>query len=687
MKSGLAGAWKPGTAKPVPQAVAIEGLNDDASFAIHTSVQKQRHQLPVYKQRENLLYLVENHGTTVVVGETGSGKTTQIPQLLVDAGWAEGGRAVACTQPRQIAAQTIAARVAEERRVTLGTQVGYSVRFDEVATRGVTKIKYMTDGVLLKEMMADPLLSSYSVIMVDEAHERSIATDILLGLLKKIIRRRPDLRLIVASATMDTKAFRDYFETSREKLQTSSLGESLPSRAPAVLFVEGRKHTVLVHYSDEPVKDYLQAAISTAISIHKNEGPGDILVFLTGQDDVNAAVQMISEEAEKLPRALVALPLYAGLPDSDLELVFRPSLSSRRKVVFATNIAETSVTLPGIVYVIDSGFSKQKFYNPITNVEALIAAPVSQASAEQRAGRAGRERPGKCFRLYTEETFVTMRSEGVPEIQKSNLLSTVLQLKALGIDNVMQFDWLAPPPPEFMVKALELLYALGIMDGYAKLTSPLGYQVSELPLDPMSAKMLLTAAGIGCQKEGLTIAAVMSVQTIWASGRETKEMDEARAQFAVAEGDMVSYLNVYEGYLQAKNRGPWCYENCVNYYAMGKVVRVRFQLSKLLQQLGGNKQQQHDGDVKLVTKAVTAGFFSNAARLEAEDGNIYRSLRGNQELFMHPSSVLFRASPKWVVFQSVIFLERYYMWNVTAIDPSWLTELAPHFYQLGRVKS
>ena len=249
------------------------------------------------------------------------------------------------------------------------------------------------------------------------------------------------------------------------------------------------------------------------------------------------------------------------------ELVLRPS-SGRRKVIIATNIAETSVTLPGIVYVIDSGFSKQKFYNPVTDVEALVVAPISQASAEQRAGRAGRERPGKCYRLYTEDAYATMRPEGVPDIQKSNLLSTILQLKALGIDNVMQFDWIAPPPAEFMVRALEVLYALGVMDTHAKLTSPLGYQVAELPLDPMSAKVLLTASESGCRQEGLTIAAVTSVQTIWASGRERKEMDEARSQFGVAEGDMISYLNVYEGYLRAKNRAHWCYENCINYQAM-----------------------------------------------------------------------------------------------------------------------
>lgn len=234
----------------------------------------------------------------------------------------------------------------------------------------------------------------------------------------------------------------------------------------------------------------------------------------------------------------------------------------------ATNIAETSVTLPGIVYVVDSGFSKQKFYNPMTDVEALVVAPVSQASAEQRAGRAGRERPGKCFRLYTEDTYSTMMPESVPEIQKANLISTILQLKALGIDNVMQFDWLAPPPAEFMVRALELLYSLGILDRQAKLTSPLGFQVAELPLDPIVAKMLLSAAERGCWQEGLTIAAVLSVQTIWASGRERREMDEARARFGVAEGDLVSYLNVYEGWLHARNRGHWCHQNCVHYQAM-----------------------------------------------------------------------------------------------------------------------
>ncbi|CAM6076055.1 unnamed protein product [Sphagnum tenellum] len=691
--------WKPGTGRPGASSLggAENGQEDgdDGSLFIFPSsrfgsgggLQKQRQQLPVFKHRKALLYLAENHGTTIVLGETGSGKSTQIPQYFAEAGWAEGGRMIACTQSRRIAAQTVAARVAEEMGVPVGAEVGYCIRFEEVTTPGVTRIKYLTDGVLLREMMADPLLSCYSVIMVDEAHERSIATDMLLGLLKKIQRRRPELRLIIASATLDAESFFNFFDSSTEKQQKMlDQKESMPSPKPAILSVEGRAHSVLVHYAEEPVQDYLRAAVSTTLSIHKTEGPGDVLVFLTGQDDVDAAVQLINEEAETLPRntaGLLVLPLYAGLPHSDQELVLGPTPRGKRKVIVATNIAETSVTLEGIVYVVDSGFSKQRFYNPMTDVEALVVAPVSQASAKQRAGRAGRVRPGKCFRLYTEEAFLNeMRTEGVPEMQRSNLVSAVLQLKALGIDNIMRFHWLAPPPAETMVRALEILYSLGVLDAAAKLTSPLGFQIAELPLEPMTAKMLLSADREGCSQEALTIAATLSVQSIWVSSRGMqKELDEAREHFAVAEGDHVTFLNVYEGFRHASNPSQWCYKNCVNYQAMRKVMVVREQLSKLLQRLGVHLQSC-GSDTEAIRKAVTAGFFSHAAKLEAVgDHNSYRSIRGNQELYIHPSSVLFRATPKWVVFHSVFFTERYYMREVTAIDPAWLVELAPHFFQ------
>ncbi|BBN07307.1 ATP-dependent RNA helicase DDX35 [Marchantia polymorpha subsp. ruderalis] len=687
----MANFWKPGNDRPDARpSVAFRG---DEEFPVglfeesgQFSFEKRRQRHPIFKHRHELLYLVKKHGVTVVVGETGCGKTTQLPQYLMEAGWAEGGRLIACTQPRRIAAQTVALRVSEEMRVSLGAEVGYSIRFEEVTTPGVTKIKFLTDGVLIREMMADPLLSRYSVIMVDEAHERSVTTDVLLGLLKKIQKRRPELRVIIASATMDAASVATFFDTSAERIKVSSVTESLPDRKPASITVEGRSHSVRVHYSMDPVSSYVLASVSTTLSIHKMEPAGDILIFLTGQDDVDAVVNLLNTEAENFPRnspGLLVLPLFAGLSRADQELVFRPAAQGRRKVIVSTNIAETSVTIPGIVYVIDSGFAKQRFYNPLTDVDALVTAPISRASAEQRAGRAGRMRPGKCFRLYTEDTYCNdMKPETVPEIQRSNLVSTVLQLKALGIDNIMRFDWLAPPSSEAMIRALELLYAIGVLDTDAKLTT-LGHQVAEFPLDPMMAKMVLSSSSNSCSSEAVTIAAMLSVQSIWVSSKgRQRELDDARDQFAVVEGDHVTYLNVYESFLRAKQSPQWCHENLINYQAMKTVVDVRKQLSKLLQQLGITLKSS-DGDIKCILKTVTAGFFAHAAELEPS-GDSYKLVRGGQQMYIHPSSVLFRTTPKWVVFHSVMVTERFYMRDVAISDPEWLTEVAPHYFERRR---
>ncbi|KAJ7546775.1 hypothetical protein O6H91_08G054000 [Diphasiastrum complanatum] len=690
----MARFWRPGSEKPdssssYPSAARDDDYSEGVPFAMpssyqsgYMSIEKQRQSLPIYKQQNSLLYLVENTSTTIVIGETGSGKTTQIPQYLVKAGWADGNQLIACTQPRRIAVQTVAARVAEEMHVNLGLEVGYSIRFEEISTPGVTKIKYLTDGVLIREMMEDPLLTKYSVIMVDEAHERSVSTDMLLGLLKKIQRRRPELRLIIASATIQATSIAAFFDNSKQR-QLVDKDKSLPSRKPAILSVEGRSHTVLIHYVEEPVDDYLRAAVSTTLLIHKMEPSGDILVFLTGQDDVDAALQLISDEAENGSEGIFVLPLYAGLPRSDQELVFSPAPRGKRKIIVSTNIAETSVTLEGIVYVVDTGFSKQRFYNPIADVEALVVAPISRASAQQRAGRAGRVRPGKCFRLYTEDFFMhEMQAEAVPEVRRSSLVSTILQLKALGIDNIMRFDWLASPPAETMVRALELLYAIGVLDSDAKLTSPLGLQIAELPLEPMVAKMLLASAALGCSNEVLTISASLSVQSIWVSGKgRLKEFDEARERFAAAEGDLITYLNVYEAFLASKKSAQWCHQNCINFQAMKQVLDIRAQLSRLLQRLG-IPLKSSGKEIQAIQKAVASGFFVNASQLEVSaEGDLYKTVRGGLKISIHPSSVLFRATPKWVVFKSVMLTDRHYMREVTAIDPAWLTEIAPHFFQ------
>ncbi|XP_024156524.1 probable pre-mRNA-splicing factor ATP-dependent RNA helicase DEAH9 isoform X1 [Rosa chinensis] len=683
--------WKPGAEKP-------RLLDDEEGGVVffptssgggYANLERQRQRLPVFRYRTAILYSVETRATTVVVGETGSGKTTQIPQYLKEAGWADGGRVIACTQPRRLAVQSVAARVAEEMGVKLGEEVGYTIRFEDATTQGVTMIKFLTDGVLLREMMDDPLLTKYSVVMVDEAHERSISTDILLGLLKKIQKRRPELRLIISSATIQAKSMAAFFQSSRKRRRRPEGEELGPIMEPAVLSVEGRGFNVQIHYVEEPVADYLRAAVSTVLLIHDQEPMGDILVFLTGQDDIDAAVQLITEETQnrrKNSSGLMVLPLYSGLPRADQELVFSPTPRGKRKVVISTNIAETSITLEGVVYVVDSGFSKQRFYNPISDIENLVVAPISKASARQRTGRAGRVRPGKCYRLYTEEYFVKeMSAEGIPEIQRSNLVSCVIQLKALGIDNILGFDWPASPSSEAMVRALEVLYSLGVVDDDAKLTSPTGFQVAEFPLDPMISKMILSSGELGCSEEIITIAAVLSVQSIWASGwGSQKELDEAKLNFAAAEGDHVSFLNVYKAFLQSGKSSQWCHKNFVNYQAMKKVLEIREQLRRTARRLGIDLKSC-ERDTVVVRKAITYGFFANACVSEASshDGK-YKTIRGSQEVYIHPSSVLFRVNPKWVVYHSLVSTEKQYMRNVISIDPSWLTEAAPHFYQKQR---
>ncbi|XP_066316920.1 probable pre-mRNA-splicing factor ATP-dependent RNA helicase DEAH9 isoform X2 [Miscanthus floridulus] len=657
--------WKPGSEKPSTLLVDDEEggvvfLPSSTSSASssgfgYASLERQRQRLPVYKYRKAILYLVERHATTIVVGETGSGKSTQIPQYLKEAGWADGGRLIGCTQPRRLAVQ------------------------------GMTMIKFLTDGVLIREMMEDPLLTKYSVIMVDEAHERSISTDMLLGLLKKIQRRRPELRLIISSATIEARSMSSFFNIRRKN---SLLGSSddLPSPEPAILSVEGKGYTVEIHYVEEPVSDYLQAVVNTVLLSHEKEPPGDILVFLTGQDDIEAAVKLLNEEIQHLGRHyldLLILPLYSGLPRGDQDLIFAPTSKGKRKVVLSTNIAETSLTLEGVVYVVDSGFSKQKCYNPISDIESLVVAPISKASARQRAGRAGRVRPGKCFRLYTEEYYLNeMQSEGIPEMQRSNLVSCIIQLKALGIDNILGFDWPASPSPEAMIRALEVLFSLGILDEDVKLTVPTGFQVAEIPLDPMISKMILSANEFGCSDEILTIASFLSVQSVWVSVRGVKkEFDEAKLRFAAAEGDHVTFLNIYKGFHQSGKSSQWCYKNFLNYQALKKVVDIRGQLLRIVKSFG-IQLKSCDRDMQAVRKAIIAGSFTNACHLEEYSQNgMYKTIRTSQEVYIHPSSVLFRVNPKWVVYQSLVSTDKHYMRNVIAIEASWLTEAAPHFYQ------
>jgi ATP-dependent RNA helicase DDX35 len=533
----------------------------------------------------------------------------------------------------------------------LGELVGYSIRFEDV-TSASTRIKFMTDGLLLREALVDPLLSRYSVIMVDEAHERSLSTDVLLGVLKKILRRRPELRIVVSSATLQADEFLRFF-TSGEQADGGADGE-LGGSLARIIGLEGRMYPVDVLYLEEPAEDYVDRAVRTVFDIHASEGEGDILLFLTGRDEIESAVQKIADRAASLhPKApsLLPLPMYAGLTTDQQLYVFEPTPENTRKVIVSTNIAEASVTVDGIVFVIDCGFVKLRAYNPLTGIDTLTATAISKASATQRTGRAGRTRAGKCFRLYTESAYEDMLEVTVPEIQRSNLAPLILQLKALGIDNIVRFDFLTAPPSELVVRALELLYSLGALDDYAKLTKPLGARMAELAVEPMMAKALLSGSSFGCLTEILSIAAMASLQgALWlAHDGDEKKIGTARRKFAAEEGDHLTLLNVYQAFVtKGRKDSKWCRDNHLNFKSMTRAVSIRAQLKRYLERFGIDVEEtlaknggfDEAGDKgEQIRRCLTTGFFAHAARMQA-DGT-FRTVSGGAVLHAHPSSLMF----------------------------------------------
>jgi pre-mRNA-splicing factor ATP-dependent RNA helicase DHX15/PRP43 len=480
---------------------------------------------------------------------------------------------VACTQPRRVATVSVAQRVAREMDVNLGEEVGYSIRFEHMASPK-TILKYLTDGMLLWEAMSDHDLSRYSTIILDEVHERTLATDVLMVMLKELVQRRSDLKIIIMSATLNAQKFQDYF-----------------NNAP-LLAVPGRTHSVEVFYTPEPEQDYVEAAIRTVLQIHATEPEGDVLVFLTGEEEIEDAVRKISLEVDEMVREVDAgpmkvYPLYGSLPPHMQQRIFEPAPPPRmrggrpgRKCIVSTNIAETSLTIDGIVYVVDPGFSKQKVYTPRIRVESLLVSPISKASAQQRAGRAGRTRPGKCFRLYTEDAYKKeLIDQTYPEILRSNLSSTVLKLKKLGIRDLVHLDLIDPFAPETLMRALLDLNNLACLDDDANLTT-LGRLASEFPLDPALAVMLIRSPEFYCSNEILSIVSLLSAPRIFVRPySQRKKADEMKnLSFAHPDGDYLTLLSVYHAFKGPEARADperWCHDHFLSLWSLQYICRQR----------------------------------------------------------------------------------------------------------------
>ncbi|KAK4531677.1 hypothetical protein CCYA_CCYA09G2534 [Cyanidiococcus yangmingshanensis] len=637
---------------------------------LYYELEEKRRALPVYQARQRIVDAVKRHRVVVLQGETGSGKTTQVPRFLLEAGF----QRVVCTQPRRIAAVSVATRVAQEMDVCLGDLVGYTIRFEDVSHPKRTRLKYVTDGMLLREAFQDHMLSRYDCILLDEAHERTLSTDVLMGLIKNILPVRPALHVVVMSATLERDHFTTYF-----------------NQAP-LLDVSGRMYPVDIRYEKQPVMDYIRAVEEKVQYIHEQEPAGDILLFLTGEEEIEDMCQRLRYYSRTVAKRglgpLHVLPLYSALPLSHQQRVFEPANPpGARKVVVATNVAETSLTIDGISYVIDPGFAKSKIYNPSTRVESLLVSPISQDSAKQRAGRAGRTRAGVCYRLYTEDAFRTeLQERSYPEILRCNLCNVVLTLKKLGIDDLIHFDFMDPPAPDTMIRALETLFYLGALDENVALT-PLGTQMAEFPLDVQITRMLVESPRYRCSEEAVTLAAMLSVPNVFLRPRyRADEADARKERFAVSDSDHATLVRVFEAFVKHDHDARWCSENFLNDRALLHAVNIRRQLASMLKQMGlplcSPGIRAPDRWVRL-RRCVLAGFLMQTAFwVRRRD---YMTIRDEQVVGLHPSSVV-RHRPAWVVFHEFVLTTGNYIRTVSQIEPEWLFELSTKYYDLTEYK-
>ncbi|XP_050207141.1 probable pre-mRNA-splicing factor ATP-dependent RNA helicase DEAH4 [Mercurialis annua] len=644
--------------------------------------------LPIVQFEDLILKTIEDNPVVVIVGETGSGKSTQLSQMLHRRGYSKAG-VIGVTQPRRVAAVTVARRVAQELGVTLGEEVGYAIRFED-RTSDLTRIKYLTDGVLLRESLSNPELNQYSVIILDEAHERSLNTDILLGLMKRLVKlRASNLKVLITSATLDGVKVSEFF-----------------SGCP-VLNVPGKLYPVEIKYSNERPTNYIESCLKTAIDIQAREPEGDILIFMTGQDDIEKLVAKLEDRVRSLEEGscmdAIILPLHGSLPPEHQVRVFTPPPPNCRRIIVATNIAETSLTVDGVVYVIDSGYVKQRQYNPSTGMYSLDVVQISKVQANQRAGRAGRTRPGKCYRLYPslvyEDDFLDVT---VPEIQRSSLAGCVLYLKSLDLPDIdiLKFDFLDAPSYESLEDALKQLYLIDAIDENGSITS-VGRTMAELPLEPSLSRTLMEANDKGCLSQALTVAAMLSAETSLLPG-QSRSTEKKRKHTSLdlpdgyGLGDHIQLLQIFLNWDLNDYEIDWCKRIGLQGRGMKFVKDVRKQLCQIMQKIAKGSSDVRAGYKKgekeytNLRKALCVGYANKLAeRMVHHNG--YRTIGFKHQLVqVHPSSVLraddYGMFPNFILYHELIATSRPYLRNVCAVENSWVYPILEKLKKLNVVK-
>ncbi|ORM40651.1 Pre-mRNA-splicing factor ATP-dependent RNA helicase-like protein cdc28 [Babesia sp. Xinjiang] len=652
-------------------------------------------ELPIWFHKDEILSKLKSSQVLILSGETGSGKSTVVPKILYENGYGDG--TIVITQPRRVAAISLARHVASMFNSDLGKLVGFAVRFLNCHS-DKTRIKYVTDGVLLQEVLDDHIFSRYSVVIIDEAHERSIRTDVLLGILQSCVTERSDLKVIIMSATLRSSTFSGFFNGC------------------AVVRVPGRTYPLDIYYAPHPQEDYLEAAMVSVIQINLTYKHGDILVFLPGQDDIEALEQILSSKQKVIRefiktaglecdgtledlrdrtqvllgdtpyefnywRNLEVVSLYAALPLEHQSRVFQPTAPGHRKVVLATNIAETSVTIPGIRFVVDSGLVKQKFFSVKNGFESLILQKISKDSANQRAGRAGRMGPGKVFRLYTSDVFNSMRSFRIPEIQCTNVSHIYLELKMLGVKNPLYFPLIDPPSKNALLTAAMELYRLDALDSKGNLTD-IGRKLGRIPLLPRHAKLLLCSVEFSCTSEMLTIVSMLSTDlSLFSSDKHDKEASKMRRNIINKSGDHLTLLNMYNIWNEAPNRKECCKQFGFNPGAFKRASEIRNQLVEVLTRRIGIANITSCKDVSEwdnVLKCLCKGGWMNLASLDSS-GKLYKLELQSKTVMVHPHSVIFtrRPLPPLVIFDECTSTRKVYIQNVSEVSQEWVAQLLP----------